>query len=97
MQAINQTEEGVLVDIVVSPKSSRFTISGYDEWREEIEVKIKSVPQKGKANQEIVKEFSRLTSMDVKIVSGLKSRHKTLKIYGITKKDFEEIIDILFD
>jgi uncharacterized protein len=93
MQAINQTEEEIRVDIVVSPKSTRFTISGYDEWRDEIEVKIKSIPQKGKANQEIVKEFSKLTGKDVEIVSGQKSRHKTLRIFGITKKEFEELIN----
>ena len=43
MEAVKDTEEGVLVDIEVSPKSSHFTISGYNEWRNEIEVKIRSI------------------------------------------------------
>lgn len=47
MQAVKEIEEGVLVDIEISPNSANFSISGYDEWRDEIEVKIKSIPQKG--------------------------------------------------
>ena len=92
MIAVKEIENGILINIEVSTKSSHFTISGYNEWRNEIEVKIKSIPQKGKANQEIIKEFSRLTNSDVEIVSGQKSRHKTLKIFAINKKDFEELI-----
>lgn len=92
MQAVKETEEGVLVDIEVSPKSSNFRISGYNEWRDEIEVKITSIPQKGKANKEIIKEFSKLTKSTVEITSGLKSQHKTLKIYDISKDGFLDIL-----
>jgi uncharacterized protein len=92
MKAIQQIEEGILVNIEVSPKSPRFSISGYNEWRDEIEVRIKSIPQKGKANQELINEFSKLTKSDVEIISGQKSRHKTLKIYRISKKEFEEMV-----
>ena len=90
MKAIKQTEEGILADIEVSLNSPGFKISGYNEWRDEIEVRIKSIPQKGKANQELIKEFSKLTGKEVEIVSGQKSKHKTLKIYGITGKEFEK-------
>ena len=92
MQVVKEIEDGVLVDIEVSPNSNKFIISAYNEWRNEIQVRITSIPQKGKANQEIIKEFSKLTNQDVEIVSGQKSRHKILKVYGISKKDFEEII-----
>jgi len=92
MQVVKEIEDGVLVDIEVSPNSNKFIISAYNEWRNEIQVRITSLPQKGKANQEIIKEFSKLTNQDVEIVSGQKSRHKILKVYGISKKDFEEII-----
>jgi uncharacterized protein len=92
MLALKETEDGVLVNIDVSPNSSKFEISGYDEWRDEILVRITSIPQKGKANKEIVKEFNKLTQARVEIVSGLKSRHKTLKIYDISIKEFEDII-----
>lgn len=92
MLAVKETEDGVLVNIEISPNSSKFGISGYDEWRDEIQVKITSIPQKGKANKEIIKEFSKLTNSKVEIVSGLKSQHKTLKVYDISGEEFLEVI-----
>lgn len=88
MKAVQEIEEGILVKIEVSPKSSKFEISGYNPWRDEIEVRIISIPQKGKANKEIIKEFTKLTKKPVEIVSGLKNQHKTLKIYDISKEEF---------
>lgn len=93
MEAVKEIEDGVLVDIDVSPNSAKFSISGYDEWRCEIQVNIKSIPQKGKANKEIIKEFSKLTGSNVEIVSGLKSQHKTLKIVSLFKKDFLDTLN----
>jgi uncharacterized protein len=92
MNAITTTKDGVLLNIEVSPKSDKFKITGYNQWRESVEVKIKALPQKGKANKEIVIEFSKITKTPVEIISGHKSHHKTLKIYDINK---EELIKIL--
>lgn len=93
MEAIKEINDGLLVDIEVSPKSRKFEISGYNEWRGEIEVRITSIPQKGKANKELIKEFSKLTKSHVEIVSGFKSQHKTLKIDNISKSDFLNILN----
>jgi hypothetical protein len=94
MQAVKESEDGILVDIDVSPKSGKFEITCYNEWRKAIEVKIKAVPQKGKANKEIIKEFSRLTGKPVEIVSGHKSHQKTIKIYEMNKNDFLDILSL---
>ncbi|MGF7119000.1 DUF167 family protein [Methanobacterium oryzae] len=94
MKAIKEVQDGILVDIEVSPKSKIFKITGYNEWRERIEIRLKSPPLKGKANKEIVNEFSKLTKSDVEIISGLKSHHKTLKINNISKSMFLDIIGI---
>jgi uncharacterized protein (TIGR00251 family) len=88
MKAIKEIEDGILVDIEVSPNASQFEISGYNTWRERIEIRIKSLPQKGKANKEIIKEFSKLTRNQVEIISGLKSHQKTLKISKMSYDDF---------
>lgn len=93
MQAVKEIEEGVLVDVEVSPNSDKFIISGYDEWRNEIQVKIKSIPQKGKANREIIKEFTKLTGSHIEIASGHKSQHKTLKIFDLSKQSFLDILN----
>ena len=93
LKAITEKQGYVLVDIEVSPNAPGFKISGYNSWRERIELRIKSLPQKGKANQEIVKELSKLTGKDVEIVLGLKSQQKTLKVYDITLGEFLKIIN----
>lgn len=97
MKAITETENGILVDVEVSPNSKKFGITGYNEWREKIEIRIKSVPQKGKANGEIIDEFEELTKNKVEIISGLKSQHKTLKIYNISKSEFLDILKNKFN
>lgn len=94
MKAVSEVQNGILVDIEVSTKSNNFEIAGYNEWRERIEIRIKSPPLKGRANKEIINEFSKLTSNPVEIISGLKSRQKTVKIYNISKNGFLKVLDI---
>ena len=97
MNAITQIKDGVLLKIEVSPRSDKFTISGYNEWRETVEIKIKAPPKKGKANKEIIKEFSKITKTPVEITSGHKSHEKTLKIFHVSKKDLLEILKPYFN
>jgi len=92
MKGVNDVLDGVLIDIEVSPKSKSFEIVEYNDWRERIEIRIKSPPFKGKANKEIINEFSRITGNPVEIISGLKSRQKTLKIYNLSKSEFLNIM-----
>lgn len=96
MKAITKTKDGVLLDIEVSPKSDKFRISCYNEWRKALEVKIKAVPQKGRANKELINEFSKITKSPVEILSGHKSHHKTLKIYGLDENELLEILKPFF-
>ena len=75
--------------IEVSPNSDKFQITGYNEWRQTLEVKIKSPPTKGKANKELIKEFSALSGNPVEIIAGHKSKLKTLlKSLKWIKKSF---------
>jgi hypothetical protein len=97
VKAITKTKDGVLLDIEVSPKSDKFRISGYNEWRKALEVKIKAVPQKGRANKELINEFSKITKSPVEILSGHKSHHKTLKIYGLDENELLEILKPFFN
>lgn len=94
MKAVEERDEGILVFIEVAPKAKGFQITGYNPWREKIEVRVKSPPSKGKANQEILKEFEHLTQRKVEIISGLKSQHKTLFIPELTKSEFLRIIKL---
>lgn len=76
--AISLRDNDVLVDIEVSPNSKRFEISGFNQWRNRIEIRIRQVPQKGKANREICKEMFKIFNCEVAIFKGEKSSQKTL-------------------
>lgn len=89
-KAISIKDGNVLVDIEVSPNSKNFEISNFNDWRNRIEVRIKQIPQKGKANKEISKEFSKLFNCDVAIFKGEKSSQKTLIFKNSTKEDVLE-------
>ncbi|MDP3065653.1 MAG: DUF167 family protein [Methanobacteriaceae archaeon] len=93
MEAVKIAGDDLLVDIEVAPRSDIFALKGYNSWRKTLEVQIKSPPLKGKANKELIKEFSKLTDRPVEIVSGLKSRQKTLKIIRMSRKDFLDILE----
>lgn len=85
--AISQKDENVLVDIEVTPNSKNFQFGGFNSWRNRFEVRIKEIPQKGKANKEIVKEISKLFGSDVGIFKGQKSSQKTLIFFNSSKED----------
>jgi uncharacterized protein (TIGR00251 family) len=96
MEAVRINGDDLWVAIEVTPRSPHFALAGYNAWRKTLEVKIKSPPIKGKANKEIINEFSKLTGHPVELVSGLKSRQKTIRIIGMSKKDFLKIMDSKF-
>jgi uncharacterized protein len=95
MMAIKQTRDGILLQIEVSPQSDKFQITRYNKWRNNFEVKIKAPPTKGKANLEVIKEFSRLTGRNVEIISGYKSQQKTIYIHKIDENQFLKILEEL--
>lgn len=92
MNAVTETKDGIIVNIDVTPNASKFAISGYNSWRERIEIRITALPQKGKANKEIIKQISKITGKKVDIVSGQKSHQKTIKIYDMGYEEFLKII-----
>jgi hypothetical protein len=90
---IKETENGVILRIHVVPKSAKSEISGVQD--DALKLKITSPPVEGKANEACIKFLSDILGVrkaQVKIVSGHKSRKKTIAIEGIGKKDIEDII-----
>jgi uncharacterized protein (TIGR00251 family) len=66
--------------IIAKTKAARNEVIGWDNSRKALKVAVKAVPEKGKANKEIVKFLGKLLKKRVVIVSGLKSREKILKV-----------------
>jgi len=67
----------------VSTGKSKFKIEFDGEL---LLVEIKSIPEKGKANKEIIKQIKNFFKSDVKILSGFKSKEKIIEIYS-TKQE----------
>lgn len=72
-------EFGERLKIVVKASAQKTNISGFDREKNALKVDVHAPAEKGKANAEIVKHFSKLTKKKVKIVSGLKSKTKVLR------------------
>jgi len=89
-EALSEAEDGVVLRIEVTPNSKKVAF-GYNEWRRAVEIKIKSPAKAGKANRELVEILSSLFG-GAEILSGEKSRLKTVKVLG----DREDILEKLF-
>ncbi|MFO7710167.1 MAG: DUF167 domain-containing protein [Candidatus Woesearchaeota archaeon] len=53
----------------------------FDEERGVWKVDIKAPPENGKANQEIIRYFQKLSGKKVKILTGATSKRKLLRFY----------------
>ena len=66
--------------IIVKPNSSRNEVLAYDDGRKAYKVNIKAKAEDNKANIEIIKFFSKLLKKKVRILTGLKSKEKLIKV-----------------
>ncbi|MCK4440212.1 DUF167 domain-containing protein, partial [Candidatus Bathyarchaeota archaeon] len=67
---IQETKQGVILEVYVKPKSNDFKIMVDDG---EIVAFCSEEPVKGKANKELIKELSRLFHRKVQLISGFTS------------------------
>ena len=90
--SISETKDGVIITIYVKPNSPKFKI---ERDGEEIVVHSAEEPEKGKVNKEILKEFSKLLHVKVKLASGATSRQKMLFAEGLGKCQAEQLLHIV--
>lgn len=64
--------------ILVKPNAKKSEILGYDEKKKAVKVSIAARAEKGKANMEVIKFFSKLLKRKVEIKTGLKNREKII-------------------
>jgi len=84
---IAETQAGLLLEVVVQPRSSRNQIVG--EFDGALKIKLTAPPVEGEANQALVAFLSqklKLSKSQVSLSKGESSRHKTLLIKGINKE-----------
>ena len=79
------------LDILVSPRSNRSGLEGFDEWRKRAILRVKSPPLDGRANKEVESYFKDITGCKSTVTAGMTSHQKTVTISG----DPEAIIEAL--
>jgi uncharacterized protein (TIGR00251 family) len=90
---MKETESGVIIHIRVVPKSAKCEIAGIQD--DALKLKITAPPVEGQANTECIRFLSHVLKVrknQVTILSGHKSKKKTVAIEGIVKKDIEALI-----
>lgn len=86
--AIKQSNKGVILSVHVIPGSSQTVFpENYNQWRKAIEIKVRSEAKANKANKEVretIAGFFQLSSKNVLLISGEKSREKTICLQKIS-------------
>jgi len=90
-KAIKNQQDGTFLTLfVIANSSSTIFPAGYNEWRKTIEIKVCSPAKDNKVNIEVIKtiaDFFDKKISDVLIISGNKTREKTVLIRNISKGD----------
>jgi len=92
---IRKNDDGIEVEIYVSPRSSKQGLDGFDEWRNRLIVRVRAPPLDGRANKEVEQLMKEITGMKSAVVKGMTDRRKTVFIEGnpdIIIKKLEESI-----
>lgn len=75
-----------IIEVEVRPNSSISGISGYNGWRDRLKITTKSLAINGEANKEVLRVIATLFELkrsQIKIISGIKKRHKKIKLSNI--------------
>lgn len=80
---IKDTKDGVIIPIHVTPRSKTNAITGIDEWRNRINIRVSADARDGEANRCIIDFIKNVLEIDcVEIIEGHRSRNKVLLAVG---------------
>lgn len=66
--------------VKIKPNASKNQIKSWDKNRKHLKININAIPEKGKANKELIKFLSKRLGKKVRILRGKTSRIKLLSI-----------------
>ncbi len=92
--AVSEGRRGAILRVQVTPRCSREELSQHQP--ELIRVKLTAPPVEGEANQALVKLLARVLGVsraDVDIISGSRSRQKTVQIRGLSVAEAKNRLD----
>lgn len=93
MIPVSESKDGIVFQVRVVPRSSRSEVAGIQG--DSLKVRLKAPPVEGRANEECIRFLAGLLGVKkdrVRIVSGLKSKTKTIAVSGLQKKDLETVM-----
>ena len=96
---VEKTKQGIVLRVRIAPNSSSCSIGGIQispDGDEYLKISVHSVPEKGKANKELVAflaKLLRLAKSKFRIISGETDRNK--KILLETTAEVQEIVQAL--
>jgi uncharacterized protein (TIGR00251 family) len=91
-KAIWETARGTLVRVIVRPNSKEKEFIA-EVSPEAIIINLKGPAREGKANSELLKGLSKVlkvSTADIRLVAGYKSKEKTVLLVGIDAKETEK-------
>ena len=68
-----------VLKVVVKPNSPKTEVIGWDNNKQALRIAVSAVPDKNKANTELLKFLKKQTGMRCEIKSGARSRDKTIR------------------
>jgi len=84
---LRETEEGVVLRVLVQPKASRQELSGVYDGA--LRLRLSAPPVEGAANEAcrvFLAELLRIPKSRIRIIRGERSRQKWIQIQGLTAK-----------
>ena len=91
---ITETEGGVIFTVHVQPRASRTEICGLQG--DELKLRLTSPPVEDAANRLCIEFLAKkigVAKSSVAIIAGMKSRHKTIRVAGITSEQVLSLIE----
>ena len=95
LEWLNETSEGLDIKVRAVPRASKNEIQGIHD--QALKIRLTTAPVDGKANQALVRFLSKelhISKSQIHLKQGETSRHKMLRITGLTKEQLLERIGL---
>ena len=95
-EILQEAEDGVILQVKVSPGSKRNEVKGVDAGV--LKIAVTAPPEKGKANDavmELLADYFSLPRRDVSILRGHTSRSKSVLLAGMSAEDVKAKLGLL--
>lgn len=92
------THEETNLKVKVIPKASHNQIVGWEN--DELKIRLNAIPEKGAANELLIVYLAKtlgIPKSSILLVSGGASRHKRLKLKGISKSTLDQLLSKFLD